>query len=84
MDSRSLRPVLEGDGATHREVVLSGLDAWRLAYDGRYKLIRGPLLKGDDSDITLFDLEADPQESANVAADHPEVVERLSAHLPKA
>jgi choline-sulfatase len=84
MDSRSLRPVLEADGATHREVVLSGLDAWRLAYDGRYKLIRGPLHKGDDSDITLFDLEADPQESANVAADHPEVVERLSAHLPKA
>jgi choline-sulfatase len=41
VDSRSLRPYLEGETERHREVVRSGLDPWRLAFDGRYKLIVG-------------------------------------------
>ena len=41
MDSRSLRPVLEGATDSHREVVLSGLRDFRMAWDGRYKLVRG-------------------------------------------
>jgi arylsulfatase A-like enzyme len=41
MDSLSLRALLEGKKDSHREYVLSGLDGWRLVFDGRYKLIRG-------------------------------------------
>lgn len=41
MDSQSLRPVLEGRASTHREVTRSALGNWRMAFDGRYKLIRG-------------------------------------------
>ena len=41
VDSRSMRPLFAGETDYHREVVRSGLSAWRLAYDGRYKLIRG-------------------------------------------
>jgi arylsulfatase A-like enzyme len=40
-DSRSLRPVLEGKADKPREAVLSGLGAWRVAFDGRYKLVTG-------------------------------------------
>jgi len=40
-DGRSLRPYLSGATDDHREVVCSGLDPWRMVYDGRYKLIVG-------------------------------------------
>jgi len=40
VDSRSMREALAG-GPTPREVVVSGLSSWRMAYDGRYKLVRG-------------------------------------------
>ena len=41
MDSRSMRPYLAGETDEHREYVCSGLAGWRLAYDGRFKLITG-------------------------------------------
>jgi arylsulfatase A-like enzyme len=108
VDSRSLRPYLEGEAKYHREVVRSGLDPWRLAFDGRYKLITGyddehDPLTGDyadwfDSerrgnraesrarireatDPILFDLVEDPDESTDVADQHPNVVDRLRSHL---
>ncbi len=77
MDSRSLRPLLEGRTDSHREVVLSGLRDWRLAYDGRYKLVAG-----FGSEDILWDLEADPMETENLAATQPEVVRRLREYLP--
>jgi len=40
-DSRTMRPYLEGDTDDHRDVVTSGIYYWRLAFDGRHKLIRG-------------------------------------------
>lgn len=40
-DSRSMRPFLAGEQERHRDVVFSGLSAWRLAFDGRYKLVKG-------------------------------------------
>jgi arylsulfatase A-like enzyme len=42
LGSQSMRPYL--DGATDdppRDVVFSGLGPWRMAFDGRYKLVRG-------------------------------------------
>jgi arylsulfatase A-like enzyme len=39
-DSETLRPYLEGRGDP-REVVFSGVNYWRMAFDGRHKLVRG-------------------------------------------
>lgn len=48
--------------------------------DGRWKLLRLGLKKGEPRHL-LFDLEADPAESNDLAAEHPEVVERLAAAI---
>jgi arylsulfatase A-like enzyme len=40
VDSRSMVDTLAG-GEPPREVVHSGLSSWRMAYDGRYKLVEG-------------------------------------------
>ena len=40
-DSRSMAPYLAGAADCPRDVVFSGLGAWRLAFDGRYKLVLG-------------------------------------------
>lgn len=79
MEAKSLRPVLVGQTEQHREVVRSGLGAWRLVSDGRYKLVLGAA----DSPL-LFDLEDDPFEDRNVAAAHPQVVQRLTAVIQRA
>jgi len=78
MDSRSLKPLLAGRGETHRGHVLSGLHDWRMAFDGRYKLIRG---YAPHPAPLLFDLHADPHELHNLAPDAPAQVRRLSAVL---
>jgi arylsulfatase A-like enzyme len=41
VDSRTMKPVFEGDDGQARDVVYSGLSSWRMVYDGRYKLIEG-------------------------------------------
>jgi choline-sulfatase len=64
MDSRSLRPVLEGKTDHHRDYVLSGLHAWRMAWDGRHKYVTG-FGKGEDM---AFDLAEDPLEDHDLAA----------------
>ncbi len=76
MDSRSLRPLLEGRTRSHRAHVLSGLGDWRMVWDGRYKLIRG-----FEETEQLYDLEADPLENRNLAAEQPAAVSRLRRML---
>jgi arylsulfatase A-like enzyme len=76
MDSRSLRPLLVGETEQHREYVLSGLQSWRLVFDGRHKYVREA-----DGGETLFDLEKDPQEKRDIAEDEPEVVARRAEML---
>jgi choline-sulfatase len=41
VDSRSMRPLLAGEASPPREVVYSGLSAWRMVFDGRFKLVCG-------------------------------------------
>lgn len=93
MDSRSLRPLLEGKTRSHRQYLVSGLDPWRMVFDGRYKLIRGfdperrKRLSTEDRRSAenlpplLFDLHQDPLENANIAARAPAEVARLSRLL---
>lgn len=80
MDSRSLRPLLEGRTKSHREYVLSGLGSWRMVWDGRYKLMTGfdptrrnlrtPVTPEEQKSIPpiLFDLRADPLENKDLVA----------------
>ncbi|MFP4055495.1 MAG: sulfatase [Candidatus Brocadiia bacterium] len=87
MDSRSLVPVLTGRAESHRQHLRSGLNAWRLVFDGRYKLVAGfpvPRRKGREAAEApplLFDLEADPLENENVAEKQPRTVARLAPLL---
>lgn len=86
MDSRSLRPLLEGRTRSHRQHVLSGLGDWRVVFDGRYKLIRGfdpqrPKQPSGAAPPLLFDLASDPLENTNLAAKAPDQVARLSSLL---
>jgi len=76
MDSRSLRPMLEGRSRSHRDHVFSGLGDWRVVFDGRYKLIRG-----FPTSPLLFDLDANPLENSNIAGQAPNIVARLSRLL---
>lgn len=95
MSGRSLVPRLLGtatDGAT-REVVFAEAGTannrrWqRIATDGRFKLIFAPArleqqwLGGAGQRQVLYDLAADPGETNNVAAQHPEDVQRLDSAL---
>lgn len=95
MDSRSLKGLLEGKTKKHREAVRSGLGAWRMVYDGRYKLIHGfnpdastkDLHNGGGADgksaPLLFDLKDDPRENVNIAAKAGGHVDRLQRLLTK-
>jgi arylsulfatase A-like enzyme len=76
MDARSLRGVLEGKTDRHRDYVLSALGNWRMAFDGRHKLVLGT-----DLPEQLYDLQEDPLECRNAAAERPDVVRSMSALL---
>jgi arylsulfatase A-like enzyme len=76
MQSLSLRALLEGRTRKHREFARSGLAKWRAVWDGRYKLVRG---FADEQE--LFDLESDPWEDRNIAAQNPTIVKKLSEVL---
>jgi choline-sulfatase len=89
MDSRSMRPLLQGQTEKHRDVALSGLNNWRLAYDGRHKLITGfsasqGRKSGANAGSLLFDLQEDPHESTDIAAKSPELVAQLAKSLADA
>lgn len=87
MDSRSLRPLLEGKTCHHRDWALSGLGSWRLSFNGRYKFIdgftagRGKLGKipyDPDADRVpplLFDLKEDPLENHPLVGHFPPIAE---------
>jgi arylsulfatase len=72
-DTRSLRKQLEDPEAPPpRSHVHSALPEWRLAFDGRFKLVESK------NGIQLYDLMTDPSEATEVAALRSTVVERMS------
>lgn len=87
-DSFNVLPALLGDSPTGRDYVLeySGKVAIR---EGQWKFIPGAAAasgkkkaaKRGPAGDALFDLTADPGETNNVAAEHPDVVRRLSQKL---
>jgi len=79
----SLRPLLEGTssdlalvgyGESIESHVTFGTSILRYLREGRWKYIH-------KIEPELFDLTMDPGETRNLAADHPEIVERLRARL---
>ncbi len=75
-DAQALQPVLLDATGEHREVVISLLPGHRCILNQRFKLVIR-----DGQIPVLFDREADPAETRNVADQHPEVVTRLAERL---
>ncbi len=94
-DGLSLAAALEGKAAVpadrflYRELTEG---KWQAVTDGRWKAVRraaGPHKPERTRPTELFDLAADPSETTDVAAEHPEIVQRLEAlmdreHVPHA
>ncbi len=49
-----------------------------LVRDGRWKLVHPSRRRGE---VELYDIVVDPAESKNVAAEHPDILKKLSAEL---
>jgi arylsulfatase A-like enzyme len=49
--------------------------------DGEWKLIHNKIKPPDKPEFELFDARKDPLDQKNVAAEHPEIVERLGKAL---
>ncbi|SFO95042.1 arylsulfatase [Actinomadura madurae] len=47
--------------------------------EGEWKLVFAPEVSGGTGEYALYDLATDPGETKDVAAEHPDVVERLAA-----
>lgn len=76
MDSLSLKAVLSGQQTQHREVVFSSLLEWNAVFDGRYKYICY-----NDGRELLFDLQTDPHEMENLAAQNPALCAQFSSKI---
>lgn len=74
LDSRSLVPYLAGSTDSHRDLVFSGLSAWRIAFDGRFKLIRGydPSKRTGGDDFEPMHMPA--QETARAHRERPQLL----------
>jgi choline-sulfatase len=90
IDGRSLRPILEGASHIHRRVAYSGLGHWRMAWDGRYKVVTGFDADKEEGPkkrqavvepILVFDLLSDPDETTNLANAMPAAAQNLLKNL---
>lgn len=83
-DGLSFAPTLLGTGEQPEHEALYweyvGKQALR---SGRWKAVRPRVGKGE-LEVQLYDLDSDPAESTDVAADHPELVARMEALLAAA
>ena len=74
VDSRSMKSFLAGETGTHRDVVFSGLGAWRLIFDGQYSLVLGydpEQRRGGDQ---WQPWEVDPAEAAKERQERPRIL----------
>ncbi len=92
IDGESLLPLIQGRMKQRRKPIAFESAGKLALVDNQYKLIhvpeqrrrngkRGQQQNPEVSAFMLFDLVADPNEKNDVAADHPEIVERMAADL---
>jgi len=84
-DGINLLPILEGETREPRPFLyreFGGYGGQQAVWSGRWKAIRQRLQKGPAS-IELYDLDADPSEATDQAANRPEVVSRLDAVMAR-
>jgi arylsulfatase A-like enzyme len=82
LDGKSLRPVIDGKAASVRDSLFFAYrDVQRAVRDQRFKLIRYPQVNVTQ----LFDLQSDPDELKNLAAEpaHGERIKSLTARLER-
>ena len=82
--TRHARQSLQGECFTHDAVDLRNPAAslrYRWIISGNWKLIVPAPQNAPDGTIELYDLQLDPSEERNLAAEHPDVVKRLRAEL---
>ena len=83
----SLRPVIDSSSGSWRSYIVfdHGLyTAQRAVRTNRWKLVKTyhpGMWSRVLPETLLFDMEGDSWEQSNVAADHPDVVQRLEAHI---
>ncbi len=85
INGRSLMPLARGEATTHRDVVMLSEATWQACRGVRtadWKLVKylQSTIYGRDG-VELYDLAADPGEQSNVADQHPDVVDQMSAQL---
>jgi arylsulfatase len=95
LDGHSLAAALRGQAApaANRTLYRELTEArWQAVVEGHWKAIRragGPRRDPEAAVLELYDLEADPGEAKNVAAERPDLVARMTAimdreHVPDA
>lgn len=86
VDGVSLAGVLRADEsvpAPTREYLYRELGGQQALRAGKWKAVRRHLRRGDTT-IMLFNLETDPAETTDVAAENPKTVARLAAYMAQA
>ena len=73
-EGESFLPVIQGKDAGREKPLFWEWQHGQAARDGKWKIVR----QGKDSPWELYDMEADPSETENLAAGHPETVEKLA------
>jgi len=73
----SLMPLLTGRGTYDRHAAFGEMVGYYAVVTDRYKYINNFAYQKNPSGPVLFDLASDPNETRNVAAEHPDVVARL-------
>lgn len=84
---RSLRPLLEGDAGTPSPVFIEARSGQRAVRSGRWKYIYDPRVSLPELPVValrqLYDIQTDPMETRNLAAEHPDVVRQCEALLAR-
>jgi arylsulfatase A-like enzyme len=86
MDGYDLTPALKGTGQSPRDRIFyyrgtsvwaARMGPWKLHYRTKSGYLRDPIVDHDPP--LLYNLEVDPAEKYNVAADHPDVIADIEA-----
>ena len=80
LDGKNPTATLKGEAASPHKRMVFQFHRSVAVREGRYKLYRPHSRHGGAlAEFELYDLEADIGETKNIAAEHPEIVERLSS-----